>query len=113
MKTIQRKLTEGYFFHGHLQQLPFNLCSTITVCIFTNYDSNFTVFILSFQFTQFMTLVREMISRVETEQKAKLQQLRQMQEETKYVIILYSVLMLNLGLRQTSQSKHFISSLTL
>ena len=71
------------------------------------------MFILSFQFTQFMTLIREMISRVETEQKAKLQQLRQMQEETKYVIILYSVLMLNLGLRQTSQSKHFISSLIL
>lgn len=37
-----------------------------------------------FQFTQFMSVIREMVSRVETEQKAKLQQLKQMQEETKY-----------------------------
>ncbi|CAB3987180.1 SCY1 2 isoform X2 [Paramuricea clavata] len=35
------------------------------------------------QFTQFMSVIREMVSRVETEQKAKLQQLKQMQEETK------------------------------
>jgi hypothetical protein len=31
-----------------------------------------------------MSVIREMVSRVETEQKAKLQQLKQMQEETKY-----------------------------
>ncbi|XP_028397554.1 SCY1-like protein 2 isoform X2 [Dendronephthya gigantea] len=35
------------------------------------------------QFTQFMSVIREMVSRVETEQKGKLQQLKQMQEETK------------------------------
>ncbi|XP_046852322.1 SCY1-like protein 2 isoform X2 [Xenia sp. Carnegie-2017] len=35
------------------------------------------------QFSQFMSVIRELISRVETEQKAKLQQLKQMQEETK------------------------------
>lgn len=39
-----------------------------------------------FQFTQFMSVIREMVNRVETEQKAKLQQLKQMQEETKYFI---------------------------
>lgn len=55
-----------------------------------------------------MTLIREMIGRVETEQKVKLQQLKQMQEETKYVII-FSIhcicFMLNLGLFQTSLEK--------
>lgn len=35
------------------------------------------------QFSQFMSVIRDLINRVETEQKAKLKQLKQMQEETK------------------------------
>lgn len=46
----------------------------------------FAIFFDDFQFTQFMSVIREMVNRVETEQKAKLQQLKQMQEETKYFI---------------------------
>ena len=84
------------FFHRQFKKLPFNFVLTIAglVCL-----------ISSFQFTQFMTLIREMIGRVETEQKVKLQQLKQMQEETKYVIIFYIhciCFMLNLGLFQRS-----------